>query len=311
MRRILSLFLGGLVLLTLLSGEVTVPLLPSTVLGTLDPELLDEASGIAVSRRVPDRLYHVNDSGGRGFTFYYTDKRGTSLRESRIGSVKRATKDMEELTLGPCGDQSCLYMGNIGDNDRKRDDIDVVLVEEKATFGEREGFWKHLKLRFPDGKFDTEAMAVHPNGDLYILTKSWRVYLLIPAPARLYKLSHERIKAAGDAEPQTLSFVAELDLSRLSGGVLGNVATSLDIAPDGSKFLVLTYREALEFYTDLSKETLKLSEAMVEGQDYAALNIPQLPQQEAIAYLENGRDFIYTSELRGNYRAAEIVEVMR
>ena len=311
LRRILPLLLGGLVLLISLSGQATVTMLPRAVLGTLDPELLDEASGIAVSQRFSDRLYHVNDSGGRGFSFYYTDRRGTSLRESRVNKVKRATKDMEELSLGPCGDQSCLYMGNIGDNKRRRDDLDVVLVEEQTDFGERTDFWKQLKLRFPDGKYDTEAMAVHPNGDLYILTKSWHVHLLVPAPARLYKLSHERIAAAGDAEPQTLTFITELDLSKLSGGVVGNVATSFDIAPSGDKFLVLTYRKALEFYTDLSKETLKPSDAMIEGQDYAVLNIPRLPQQEAIAYLENGRDFVYTSELRGNYQAAEIVEIIR
>jgi hypothetical protein len=29
---------------------------------------IDEASGIAVSRRFPGRLYHVNDSGGPIFT---------------------------------------------------------------------------------------------------------------------------------------------------------------------------------------------------------------------------------------------------
>ena len=154
-------------------------------------------------------------------------------------------------------------------------------------------------------------MAVHPNGDLYLLSKSWRVYLLLPAPARLYKISHERIRAAPDAEPQTLTFVGELDLSKLSGTTLGSVATSMDIAPDGSAFLVLTYRDVLEFYTDLSSEPLKASGEMVEGEDYAVLNAAQLPQQEAIAYLPNGRDFIYTSELRGGYKVAEIVKVMR
>lgn len=311
LRRALFLFaFTGLVLLTSLSGKGDVPLLPSTVLGTLDPELLGESSGIAVSQRFPDRLYHVNDSGGNGFAFYYTDMRGTSLRETQMNSVKRGKKDMEELTLGPCGASRCLYLGNIGDNWREREDIDVVYVEEEALFEDRTDFWQHLKLRFPDGKHDVEAMAVHPNGDLYLLTKSWRVYLLVPAPARLYKISHERIEAAPDAEPQTLTFVGELDLSKLSGTTFGSVATSMDIAPSGDKFLVLTYRDVLEFHTDLSKDTLDLG-AMVRGQDYDVLNVAQLPQQEAIAYLPNGRDFIYTSELRGGYEVAEIVKVER
>ena len=316
MLRYLLLFaFAGLILLTSLSGRGDVPLLPSTVLGALDPELLGEASGIAVSQRFPDRLYHVNDSGGRGFTFYYTDMRGTSLRESQINDVKRTYKDMEELTLGPCGTpggaSSCLYMGNIGDNRRNRDDIDVVYVPEEEVFAKRTDFYKHLKLRFPDSRHDVEAMAVHPNGDLYLLSKSWRVYLLLPAPAKLYKISHERIQAAPDAEPQTLTLVGELDLARLSGATFGSVATSMDIAPDGDKFLVLTYRDVLEFYTDLSSEPLKASRAMVRGEDYVVLDTAQLPQQEAVAYLPNGRDFVYTSELRGGYKVAEIVKVTR
>ncbi len=308
------LFIGSALFVSL-SGEVSVPLsLPSTVLGTLDPELFDEASGVAVSQRFGDRLYHINDSGSRGFNFFYTDLRGTLLGETQVNDVKRKRKDVEDLTLGFCdvpgGVSRCLYIGSIGDNRRNREDLDVVLVEERE-FEERTDFVKHLKLRFPDGKHDAEAMAVHPNGDLYLLTRSWRVFPIIPAPARLYTFSRERIVAAADAEVQTLSFVGELDLPRLSGETLGSVATSFDIAPDGGKFLVLTYRRALEFYLDLSKAPLKPSREMIAGRDYAALDIPPLPQQEAVSYLPNGRDFLYTSELQPGYKAAEIVKVTR
>ena len=218
-------------------------MLPSTVLGTLNPELFDEASGVAVSGRFPGRLYHINDSGSRGFNFFYTNLHGVDLGETQINDVKRDGKDVEDLTLGPCTPvmtASCLYIGNIGDNRRRRDNFDVVLVEEREVFEERTDFFKHLKLRFPDGRHDAEGLAVHPSGDLYLLTRSWRVFPLIPAPARLYKMSKERVTAAADAEVQTLTFVGELDLPKLSGETFGSVATSFDIAPDGSKFLVLT-----------------------------------------------------------------------
>ncbi len=311
MLRFILFILTGLLLLTSLSGAEEVVSLPRTVLGTLNPELFDEASGVAVSQRFPGRLYHVNDSGSRGFNFFYTDLDGTDLGETQINDVKRAGKDVEELTLGPCGELSCLYIGNIGDNQRERKNIDVVYVAEEEVYEKRTDFWKHLKLIFPDGHHDAEAMAVHPNGDLYILTKSWRAYLLVPAPARLYKISHERIAAAPDAEPQTLTFVGELDLVKLGDRILGSVATSMDIAPDGSKLLILTYWGALEFYTDLSKKPLKDSDALVKGRDYAVLDIAPLPQQEAVAYLPNGRDFIYTTEQRIDYKVAEIAKVER
>ena len=49
----------------------------------LDHKLIDEASGIEVSSKFPNRLYHINDSGGGQF-FYISDLKGNSTQKIAI-----------------------------------------------------------------------------------------------------------------------------------------------------------------------------------------------------------------------------------
>src|SRR5690349_18401504 len=88
--------------------------------GTLDPAFLPEASGIAVSRQYEDRYYHINDSGD-GAAFYVTDSAGQKTRKVAIRGYK--PQDTEDLALGPCdgGGDTCLFVGDIGDNAQKRE----------------------------------------------------------------------------------------------------------------------------------------------------------------------------------------------
>src|SRR5215470_7452378 len=100
---------------------------PATHIGDLQAQL-KEASGVAASRRFPGRLYHINDSGDTG-RFYIT---GMDGRETRIVNVAGWNPvDTEALSLGPCpGGGSCLFLGDIGDNDRNRKSIEITAVDE-------------------------------------------------------------------------------------------------------------------------------------------------------------------------------------
>src|SRR6185503_15005700 len=77
-----------------------------TEIGQL-PGVIDEDSGLAVSRKFPDRLYHVNDSGDTG-RFFLTDLSGRHLR---IVNVKGfAPLDAEDLAIGPCSPRvDCIF----------------------------------------------------------------------------------------------------------------------------------------------------------------------------------------------------------
>ncbi|MDQ3396867.1 MAG: hypothetical protein M3511_03705 [Deinococcota bacterium] len=275
--------------------------------GRLDTAKLPEASGVATSRTFPGRLYHVNDSGDGPF-FYMTDLHGGNTETVRIEGFDAKDADVEALGIGPCRVGSCLFIGDIGDNHSTRESVRVLVVEEKRDYGGAVRPLQALTLIYPDGPHDAEGMAVHPNGDLYIVTKE-RLPELRVSPVKLFRLERDGWEGGGD-EAHTLSLVSEIDFRRLITSpldVLSLVPTALDIAPDGSRVLILTYGNAYEFYTDLATSSIGATAELKAGYDYATITLRRLPQQESISYLPDGRSFIYTTESRGG--KAELVRV--
>ncbi len=265
--------------------------------GALDYLQIDEASGIASSRRFPGRLYHVNDSGS-GPYFYVSDSGGGKTRAVRIEGFDDAGSDFEDASYGDClSGKACFFIADIGDNGKKRKFVEIIAIEEAEKFGRSVAPLKVLKLTYPDRPHNAEAMAIHPNGDIYIFTKEEDVDNLESFPAKLFKIRKDKWENAGAGE-QALEYVGELDLPRLSNSdsSFGSVITSFDIAPDGKTFLVLTYEDAFEFDIDLSPPGLKPSGELVRDRDYRAIKLKSLPQQESISYVEEGRGFIYDSE---------------
>jgi hypothetical protein len=133
---------------------------------------LKEASGMAVSRQFPGRVYHINDSGDTG-KFYITNLSGKDTQSVTVTDF--APRDTEALSLGPCPGnpataRSCLYLGDIGDNDRNRKFIEIVVVDEVEKFSQSVKARSRIQLRYPDGPHDAESMAVHPDGTIFLLT---------------------------------------------------------------------------------------------------------------------------------------------
>jgi len=277
--------------------------------GSLDPELLPEESGLAVSRRFPDRLYHVNDSGGGPF-FYITNRSGGDIQKVRIEGYDDSGMDIEDLGIGPCRAGSCLFIGVIGDNLTRRGEISILLIAEREAFGDSAPVERRIRVRYPDGAHNAEGLAVHPSGDVYILTKSRFAEVLGPSPARMYRLRRTVWRTESPA-PLTLEYVGALDLPALDRQFQDPepiVATALDIAPDGSRFLVLTYEHALEFGWNLSRDPWP-SGALKRGRDYQLVPLRTLNGQETAAYLPDGRGFLYGTELSGG-RVSELIEVL-
>ena len=255
--RTAALFLIGL-LPTTVDAQLCAQWSEALRVGELQVQLT-EASGLAASRQFPGRLYHINDSGETG-KFFITGMDGKDTRSVRINDFD--PEDTEALSLGPCPGKdsiSCLYIGDIGDNDVKRKSIEIVVVDEVRNFSQTVKPRSRLKLLYPDGPHDAESMAVHPNGDIYILTKE--------NPASLYK-------ANPNAVQQTLKPVTTLQP--------GGKPTDMAISDDGMRLLVLTYMDAVEYSMDFKQ------------QQKIRLNF--LQQQESVAYLPGSRSFIYSTE---------------
>src|SRR5687768_5106604 len=87
---------------------------------------LSEASGLAISRRAPGRLWTHNDSGEP--VVVALDARGSVTGRVRLTGA--AVEDWEAIAVGPCGTGSCLHVGDIGDNEAKRKRITIYRLPE-------------------------------------------------------------------------------------------------------------------------------------------------------------------------------------
>ncbi len=214
-------------------------------------------------------------------------------------------KDWEDMALGPCGDSNdCLFFGDIGDNERRRQNLELVVVRERAVFPSSVPADYRVILRYPDGPHNAEAMAVHPDGALYIATKD-------PARLQIFRLKPEQWRTGkGLPREAVLEEVLTWDWATLlpNSLALGRVATGMDIAGDGKRFLILTYVEAVEFFFDLSKPVPE-QRTWKEGQHYRRVSLTTLEQQEAIAYLPDGKGFLYDTERAIVSRPARIFRV--
>jgi hypothetical protein len=267
-------------------------------IGTLDP-VIKESSGLAISRRIPNRAYRHNDSGDSG-RFFVTDLAGRNVKTVNIAAFK--PKDLEGVGLGPCDAATdCLFFADTGDNERKRENPELVVVREQPSFAAEVKADYRVSLRYPDGQHDVEAIAVHPDGNVYIATKD-------PRTLQIFRLKRDQWRLGKG--PQTLELVVTLSWSALlpTSLPLGRVATSMDIAADGQRFILLTYVEAVEFFIDLSKPVPD-TRAWKAGQQYRRIPLTTLEQQEAIAYLPDGRGFIYESERAIDARPAKVMRV--
>ena len=263
-------------------------------LGELDPDIINEASGLAISKQFNNRLYHVNDSGDSA-RFYITDFSGGNTRTVNIEFF--AARDVEDLAVAECGsiEGTCLYIADIGDNLRVRDDLEIVLVQEQEQFNDRVLPVDTVRVRYPDGAKDAESLAIHPSGDLFILSKGANYPLFTVFPSKIYRLTLER-RLGADGQIQELELVGEVDFTTISSDTFsGSLPTAFDFSRDGSRFLVLTYVNAFEFYINLSDQRLPATADLVAVAHFREIPLEMLLQQESIAYLGESA-FIYTTE---------------
>jgi hypothetical protein len=271
---------------------------PAVQAGAL-ADVVNESSGMAISRRIPNRSYRINDSGDSG-RFFALDLGGGGTKSVNVTRFRPT--DNEDLAVGPCGPNTdCIFIADIGDNARRRPSLDLVVIRELAEFpAEVEPLFR-VRVKYPDGPHDAEALGVHPNGDIFITTKD-------TAKSQIFKLRSEKWHTASNPE-ETLELVATLDWSVLRPNTLPftKQVTAMDIAPNGKSFLLLNYVDAMEFFVDLSAASIDASKW--KAGDYRVLEITTLEQQEAIAYLPDGISLMYDSERPQASRPARIMKM--
>lgn len=252
-------------------------------IGELNRKLIFESSGVAQSSFDDNRLYHINDSGDSA-RFIMSDLEGKNSKS--IGINDFSPKDVEDIDVGPCENETCLFIGDIGDNRKKRKYIKVISIKEKEKFSKTVNIHRKLILRYPDRAHNAEGMAIHPTGDLYIVTKESR-YFFWSRDAKIFKLAAKKVEQGGE---HILEYVGKIRTTRILKKYKrrGKLITGFDIHPSGNKFLLLSYTAAIEFDTDLNQSP--------DFSHYTLIPLKKLKQQEAIHYTQEGEGFIYTTE---------------
>jgi hypothetical protein len=211
------------------------------IVGAIKTAEITESSGIVASRCQTDVFWTHNDSGDGAFVFAL-NAAGESLG---VWTVKNAkNRDWEDLaTIKNQNGECFLYIGDIGDNERKRSELTVYLVEEPTVAGaDKTSTRKNplstesadaIKIQYPDVRYDAETLLVHPqSGDIYILTKRLR------DAASIYKLS----KNYSLDKTNRLEKIADFTVPAIPNGFL----TGGDISPDGRRVVICDYFSAYE-----------------------------------------------------------------
>lgn len=217
---------------------------------------LPEASGVAASRRVPGRVWALNDSG-RPLLVALNDA-GEAVGTVQVEGVE--VGDWEAMAVGPCPAGSCLYVADIGDNDAERERISIYRVPEPDGSAESIRVRDVFQATYPDGAHDAETLLVTPHGDLFIVTKGET------GPVGLYRFPTP-------AQPGAVVELIRVGTPRdESKAAPDDRITDGAVSPDG-RWIVLRTTRALHVHraADLTAGTWQEGERI----DLAAIGEPQ------------------------------------
>src|SRR2546426_5969704 len=187
-----------------------------------------ESSGVAVSRAYPGVLWTHNDSGD-GPYLYATDLRGTDRGALLLPGAQAI--DWEDMSLGPCpvsfplqsrptraNADTCIYLADTGDNLEFRPFVTIYAIPEPApperasdTLGTTRAP-AVLRLRYPDGAHDVEAVYVSPRDTAVFLVSKGATR---GSAIRLYRVDRSAWHTTSDIVVATL--VQTLDIRPSSG----------------------------------------------------------------------------------------------
>jgi hypothetical protein len=167
---------------------------------------LPEGSGVAAGRQTPGLLWSHNDSGRPALIGIDT----SGAVKAQVAVTGARVVDWEDVGIGPCPGGSCLYVADIGDNNRVRQRITIYRVPEPTAGDAMTRPADAFDAMYPDGPHDAEALIVGGADELFIITKAAEGGTALyrwPGPLR-----------AGTAS--RLELVGKLPLARVTGAAM-------------------------------------------------------------------------------------------
>ena len=236
------------------------------------PRVLRESSGVAWSRSQPGVLFSHND-GGNEPTIYALDREGALLGEIPVQGARN--RDWEDLATGECPSGWCIYVADIGDNDRDRTQIRLFRIEDTGVYDGLPRVPEVFTMVLPDGPRDMESVFVLPGEEVFFVSKgrSHAVTLYrYPPPLRA-------------EEVVTLEAVQDFTTGRLP---IPQQVTGADASADGRVVAIRTYR---------SLNLFRVEDGRLVSMDGGRVNLRTLneTQGEAVGLGPDG-EVVLTSE---------------
>jgi hypothetical protein len=193
-----------------------------------DPRI-KESSGIAASRRYTNLYWTHNDGGGpKKQVLYAIDREGNTRAFFSVADV--TLHDWEDIAIDDGGH---LYIGDIGNNESKRDALAVYEIDEpNPQAGTGDVSPKHAwNLKFPQAPFDCESLFVWKDYG-YVISK-----VFDKARAQIFRFPLKDTNA-----PLTLELVATTKIE--------SPVTGADISADGRLLGLVAKNGAYVFRID-------------------------------------------------------------
>jgi hypothetical protein len=241
--------------------------------GRITDPAISESSGLVASRKHPGVFWTHNDSGNPPALFAIT-REGGLIREFPVDAKN---VDWEDIALDDAGR---LYIADLGNNNRKRTEVQVYRVDEPdpraaaATRSTTRGTTRSTtrpaplrvtrtwRLTYPSAPFDCESLFIW-QGKGYVLPKR-----LSTAPAELYSFDLD-----SPARVQRLKKVADVPQVRAP-------VSAADISADGKQLAILTLFGPYIF--DINGDIASIGKAKVRHSRYLD------PHMEAACFVPEG-----------------------
>jgi len=257
--------------------------------GELGDARLTEASGVVPSAQEPGVFWSQNDRGNKAMLFAY-DSAGVPRGSARVRDADNT--DWEAIALGPCASGACLYIGDVGDNYAVRSSVRVWRIREPVTSETVTESATSLRIVYPGGARDVEAMWVAPDTSLWFATKRPNPDANgMLRPSQLYRVPVSAWSSSATATAELIDSLPIVPSTSVSRDWVTDASLS-SVSSDGRRRLaILTYGSVYVFDAD-----------PVTGRPGAQLSHCAVPQgernAEGISWLPDGRLMI-ANEGRG------------
>lgn len=235
------------------------------------PGKIDEASGIADSRKNQGFIWVHQDSGNPPELFLLSYQ-GMVIKKVSLQDV--LNRDWEDIVIskGPVAKQDYVYIAETGDNELQYTDYMIYRFPEPSSGTDVIKEFDRIHFEYPGGSNDVESILVDPATlDIFLLTKQ-------DNHAKIYTLPYPQ-KTDGINKAV---YVGEMQ----SGGI-----ASASLSMDGKEILVKTY-------TNIYYWERQPGESIPQALQRAPLSLGYVlePQGEAICFRNDNSGFFTLSE---------------